>query len=110
MPEGGNETAVMLFDIDHFKQVNDRHGHPAGDQVLRELAGRAMRQVRSVDLVGRLGGEEFIVVMPETSLAGATVVAERVRAAVADELFELKARARRAGHDQRRHRGDRAGQ
>src|SRR5947207_14017749 len=83
MPEGGNETAVMLFDIDHFKQVNDRHGHPAGDQVLRELAGRAMRQVRSVDLVGRLGGEEFIVVMPETSLGGAIVVAERFRAAVA---------------------------
>jgi two-component system, cell cycle response regulator len=94
MPEGGNDTAVMLFDIDHFKQVNDRHGHPAGDQVLRELAGRAMRQVRSVDLVGRLGGEEFIVVMPETSLAGATVVAERVRAAVAEELFELQGEGR----------------
>jgi two-component system cell cycle response regulator len=87
--EGGNETAVMLFDIDHFKQVNDRHGHPAGDQVLRELAGRAMRQVRSVDLVGRLGGEEFIVVMPETNLAGAAIVAERLRAAVAEDLFTL---------------------
>ena len=85
--EGGNETAVMLFDIDHFKQVNDRYGHPAGDEVLRELAGRAVRHVRSVDLVGRLGGEEFVVVMPETSLAGAVVVAERFRAAVAEELF-----------------------
>ena len=89
MPEGGNDTAVMLFDIDHFKQVNDRHGHPAGDEVLRELAERALRQVRSVDLVGRLGGEEFIVVMPETSIGGAAIVAERVRAAVADELFTL---------------------
>jgi two-component system, cell cycle response regulator len=89
MPETGTETAVMLFDIDHFKHVNDRHGHPAGDQVLRELAGRALRQVRSVDLVGRLGGEEFIVVMPETSLAGAAIVAERVRAAVAEDLFTL---------------------
>jgi two-component system cell cycle response regulator len=89
MPETGNQTAVMLFDIDHFKQVNDRHGHPAGDEVLRELAARAMRQVRSVDLVGRLGGEEFVVVMPETSLAGAAVVAERVRAAVGEELFML---------------------
>ena len=85
--EGGNETAVMLFDIDHFKLVNDRHGHPAGDEVLRELAERAVRQVRSVDLVGRLGGEEFIVVMPETSLAGAVVVAERFRVAVAEEPF-----------------------
>jgi two-component system cell cycle response regulator len=90
MAEGGNETALMLFDIDHFKQVNDRFGHPAGDEVLRELAGRAMRQVRSVDLVGRLGGEEFVVVMPETSLSGAVVVAERLRVAVADEPFILQ--------------------
>jgi two-component system cell cycle response regulator len=83
----GGETAVMLLDIDHFKEVNDRHGHPAGDEVLRELAERAVRQVRSVDLVGRLGGEEFVVVMPETSLAGAVVVAERLCVAVADEPF-----------------------
>ncbi len=90
MPGGnGSETAVLLFDIDHFKQVNDRYGHPAGDEVLRDLAGRALRQVRSVDLVGRLGGEEFIVVMPETSLSGAIVVAERLRMAVADERFVL---------------------
>ncbi len=90
LPEGGNETAVMLFDIDHFKLVNDRHGHPAGDEVLRELSERALLHVRSVDLVGRLGGEEFIVVMPETSLGGAEIVAERLRAAVADELFTLR--------------------
>jgi len=90
MPDLGGETAVMLFDIDHFKLVNDRYGHPAGDDVLRELAGRAIRQVRSVDLVGRLGGEEFVVVMPETSLSGAVVVAERFRLAVADEPFILQ--------------------
>ncbi len=89
-PDGGGETAVLLFDIDHFKLVNDRYGHPAGDEVLRELAGRSLRQVRSVDLVGRLGGEEFIVVMPETNLGGAAVVAERLRAAVADETFRLR--------------------
>ncbi len=87
--ETAGETAVLLYDIDHFKQVNDRYGHPAGDKVLRELAERAIRQVRSVDLVGRLGGEEFVVVMPETSLAGAVVVAERLRLAVADEQFAL---------------------
>ena len=86
---GGAGTAVMLLDIDHFKLVNDRYGHPAGDEVLRELAGRVLRQVRSVDLVGRLGGEEFIVVTPETNLAGAIVVAERIRAAVAGEPFVL---------------------
>ncbi|MBV9825217.1 MAG: PleD family two-component system response regulator [Alphaproteobacteria bacterium] len=79
--------AVAIFDIDHFKQVNDRYGHPAGDDVLRELAARAERQVRSVDLVGRMGGEEFVVVMPETSLPNAMAVAERLRAAVADEAF-----------------------
>jgi two-component system cell cycle response regulator len=90
MPTAAGETAVMLFDIDHFKQVNDRYGHPAGDDVLRELAGRAIRQVRSVDLVGRLGGEEFVVVMPETSLSGAVVVAERLRLAVAEQPFILQ--------------------
>jgi two-component system, cell cycle response regulator len=88
--DSNGQTAVMLFDIDHFKLVNDRYGHPAGDEVLRELAGRAVREVRSVDLVGRLGGEEFVVVMPETSLSGAVVVAERLRTAVADEPFVLQ--------------------
>lgn len=87
LPVTGGMLAVHFIDIDHFKQVNDRHGHPAGDDVLRELAARALRHVRSVDLIGRLGGEEFVVVMPETSLSGAVVVAERLRAAVADEPF-----------------------
>jgi two-component system, cell cycle response regulator len=90
MPANGNETAVLLFDIDHFKRVNDTHGHPAGDQVLQGLAARALRHVRSVDLIGRLGGEEFIVVMPETNLGGAAVVADRLRAAIAHEPFVLR--------------------
>ena len=87
--EGSSDIALMIFDIDHFKQVNDRHGHPVGDAVLRELAARALRQLRSVDLVGRFGGEEFVVVMPETNLAGALVVAERLRAAVGDVPFDI---------------------
>jgi two-component system cell cycle response regulator len=86
---GGADTAVMMFDIDHFKAVNDQHGHPAGDDVLRQLAARALRGVRSVDLVARLGGEEFLVVMPETNLSAAIVVAERLRQAVAKEPFLL---------------------
>jgi two-component system cell cycle response regulator len=90
MTAGGGATALMLFDIDHFKQVNDRHGHPAGDEVLRKLAERAVRQVRSVDLVGRVGGEEFVAVMPETSLGEAVAIAERLRVAVADEPFTLQ--------------------
>lgn len=86
----GISAAVLLFDIDHFKRVNDSHGHPAGDDVLRELAARTVNSVRSVDLIARLGGEEFVVVMPETDLAIAAAVAERLRAAVAREPFCLR--------------------
>jgi two-component system cell cycle response regulator len=89
--QDGIDIAVLLFDIDHFKQVNDTHGHAAGDDVLRELAARAMNCVRSVDLVARLGGEEFVVVMPETDLAIAVTVAERLRAEIAREPFFVKA-------------------
>jgi two-component system cell cycle response regulator len=87
----GISAAVLLFDIDHFKHVNDTCGHPAGDDVLRELAARTMSSVRSVDLVSRLGGEEFVVVMPETDLAIAGAVAERLRLAVAREPFTVRA-------------------
>lgn len=89
--QDGINIAVLLFDIDHFKQVNDTYGHAAGDEVLRELAARATNSVRSVDLVARLGGEEFVVVMPETDLAIAVAVAERLRVEVAREPFVLKA-------------------
>ncbi|HEX3881348.1 MAG TPA: PleD family two-component system response regulator [Stellaceae bacterium] len=89
------DTAVLMFDIDHFKDVNDQYGHPAGDDVLRQLAARALRGLRSVDLVARLGGEEFLVVMPETNLSAAMVVAERLRSAVASEPFELHATGRK---------------
>jgi len=85
----GIGVAVLLFDIDHFKQVNDTRGHAAGDDVLRELAARTVNSVRSVDLVARLGGEEFVVVMPETDILIASAVAERLRAAVAREPFTL---------------------
>jgi two-component system cell cycle response regulator len=89
--KGDMQTAVLMLDIDHFKSVNDNYGHPAGDDILRELVARLLRQVRSVDLVARLGGEEFVAVMPETSLSGATTVAERLRVAVAAEPFTIKA-------------------
>jgi two-component system cell cycle response regulator len=89
MSESGTTTAVITFDIDHFKRVNDRYGHATGDNVLREVAGRALRNVRSVDLVGRLGGEEFVVVMPETSLSEAVIAAERLRGEMADQPFTV---------------------
>jgi two-component system, cell cycle response regulator len=85
----GAGVALLMFDIDHFKRVNDTHGHAAGDDVLRQIAARAMDSVRSVDLVARLGGEEFAVVMPETGLAVAAAVADRLRLAVASEPFVL---------------------
>ncbi|WXH31767.1 Response regulator PleD [Myxococcus stipitatus] len=71
--------ALILLDLDHFKQVNDRHGHTTGDGVLREVAAALQRSVRETDLVARYGGEEFAVLLPRTQLPGALTVAERVR-------------------------------
>lgn len=80
----GRPLSLLLFDIDHFKQVNDTHGHPAGDQVLREVARRCQILVRASDLIGRWGGEEFLVMTPETALDGGSTLGERLRRAVAD--------------------------
>ncbi|MBX6366471.1 MAG: PleD family two-component system response regulator [Rhodospirillales bacterium] len=91
--EGGQGVAVLLFDIDHFKRVNDGHGHAAGDEVLIEVARRAQRDVRSFDLVARYGGEEFLIVMPETGLAVAYSVAERLRRGVAEKPIRISAAA-----------------
>ncbi|MET0461145.1 MAG: diguanylate cyclase [Ilumatobacteraceae bacterium] len=81
----GQPLAVLLMDIDHFKRVNDVEGHPAGDQVLREFAARLRAAVRVGDVAGRWGGEEFIVIAPQTKIDGALLLAERIRAATADE-------------------------
>jgi diguanylate cyclase (GGDEF)-like protein len=70
---------VLLLDIDHFKHVNDTYGHPAGDVVLSAFAHRLRDQLRGGDIAGRWGGEEFLVLLPRTDLAGAMVVAERIR-------------------------------
>jgi two-component system, cell cycle response regulator len=74
--------SLLLVDIDHFKKVNDTHGHPAGDAVLRGVAAVARAQARETDVVARYGGEEMAVVLPETDAAGARAIAERLRAAV----------------------------
>jgi two-component system cell cycle response regulator len=78
---------VLILDIDHFKRVNDTWGHDAGDEVLKEFAGRVRKVVRGVDLVCRTGGEEFVVIMPETEPASAFRVAERIRQSVAGLPF-----------------------
>jgi diguanylate cyclase (GGDEF)-like protein len=72
----------MMLDIDHFKQINDNYGHPVGDQVLREFAARCKSSVREVDLIGRYGGEELVIFLPETDSETAMQIAERLRASV----------------------------
>ncbi|MBN7798551.1 diguanylate cyclase [Parahaliea mediterranea] len=79
----GRGTAVLLADVDHFKQINDVHGHLMGDDVLREIARILQRGIRHTDRVGRWGGEEFLVLCPDTDAEGARILAEKVRAAVA---------------------------
>ena len=84
---GRGDLALIVLDIDHFKQVNDVHGHDAGDEVLREFARRIGRNVRSRDMVCRFGGEEFVVLMPGTDRDLAVVVADRMRREVAAHPF-----------------------
>ena len=81
---------VLVLDIDYFKAINDTHGHDAGDDVLREFATRIKKSIRGIDLACRYGGEEFVVVMPETDLAVATMVAERLRRRIATEPFPIQ--------------------
>ena len=75
--------AVLLIDIDHFKLVNDRHGHLVGDEALRAVATILRSAIRAKDVIGRFGGEEFVIALPDTDLADATVTADRLRSAVA---------------------------
>jgi two-component system cell cycle response regulator len=90
----GKPLAVLVLDIDYFKAVNDTWGHDAGDEVLREFAQRLRKSVRGIDLVCRLGGEEFVVVMPDTDAGVASIVAERIRNRVAGEPFAIHKGAR----------------
>ena len=87
--QGGAQVAALVLDIDHFKSVNDSFGHDAGDEVLVEFAVRLATNVRAVDLPCRMGGEEFVVVMPGASLEDAGRVAERIRRDVASAPFRV---------------------
>ena len=80
-------VTLLMLDLDHFKRINDEHGHLAGDEVLREVAALLTHAVRSVDVVARYGGEEFVVVLPETGEEGAVVFAERIRERIAEQSF-----------------------
>ncbi len=85
----GRNLAILIADMDHFKAVNDTYGHDAGDAVLRQLADRIRSAVRGADIPCRYGGEEFVIIMPDTDLDSAGIVAERIRKRVEGEPFNL---------------------
>src|SRR2546429_2407394 len=91
----GKPLALMILDIDFFKAINDNYGHDAGDDVLREFAVRIRKSIRGIDLACRYGGEEFVVVMPETDLHVAGMVAGRLRRSIAGETFAVNKGAKR---------------
>ena len=82
------DFSLSMLDIDHFKRVNDRYGHLTGDEVLEKIATLIRRNIRDTDIVGRYGGEEFIIILPKTNLSSAWVVAERIRTII--EKTEMK--------------------
>jgi diguanylate cyclase (GGDEF)-like protein len=88
---GAEGFAVLLIDVDHFKRINDAHGHAVGDQVLEHVAAVIAAQARQADSVGRYGGDEFIVVAPQSTLVGAAQVAERLRLAMEAEPIHARA-------------------
>ena len=89
----GNEAFIVIFDLDHFKAINDKHGHFAGDRVLQESARRVKSLIRSYDLFGRFGGEEFILLMPDIYTTNALQVAERIRRALCSSPVDFEGRA-----------------
>lgn len=86
----GKPLSILVLDIDYFKSINDTYGHDCGDDVLREFAIRVRKSIRGIDLACRIGGEEFVVVMPETDMAVAATVAERLRRKIAAEPFPIE--------------------
>ena len=90
----GKPLCILVLDIDYFKTINDTHGHAAGDEVLKEFSRRLKKEVRGIDLTCRYGGEEFVVVMPDTDIGVATVVAERLRRRIASEPFPINRSSR----------------
>lgn len=88
----GHPLSVVMCDVDHFKQLNDTYGHQAGDEVLKHVVALIRRKIRTLDWIARFGGEEFVIVLPETNFANALKVAETLRVAVADSACEFGGR------------------
>jgi diguanylate cyclase (GGDEF)-like protein len=89
----GHKMSVLMLDVDYFKQVNDEHEHKAGDDALIALAQKVSSSLRSIDVFGRVGGEEFAVILPETSLKAAEEIAERIRA----DIKTIKVSSKKTG-------------
>jgi diguanylate cyclase (GGDEF)-like protein len=87
----GHATSLIMFDIDHFKRVNDTYGHQVGDQVIQRVADVLRELVRDADIAGRYGGEEFAVLLPDTDKAGGAMLAERLRKVVEEQTVESEA-------------------
>ena len=87
----GRPLSMLVTDIDHFKKINDTYGHDAGDNVLRQFAARLRRNTRGIDLACRFGGEEFVIIMPDTEMFRAQQVGERLRECIAAEPFQVNA-------------------
>lgn len=86
----GNDLSLLMIDIDHFKQFNDIHGHPAGDRLLKQFSNRLKSMARKTDIVARYGGEEFLILLPNTNMAVAFHLAERIRRDIENYPFELR--------------------
>ncbi len=84
----GQATSLVMFDIDHFKKVNDTHGHLAGDEVIKHTATVTKNNLRQSDTAGRYGGEEFGIILPETDAEGARIICERIRESIAQSVVE----------------------
>jgi diguanylate cyclase (GGDEF)-like protein len=85
-----HDLSVVAFDLDHFKSINDTYGHPAGDAVLKKTVASCSGQLQNTDLIGRMGGEEFTVLLPNTNQTSALQVTEKIRAAVERIVFQDK--------------------
>jgi len=85
----GKEISIIMLDIDYFKAVNDSHGHDVGDEVLKEFSNRILQNIRGIDMACRYGGEEFVLIMPETDLSFAFMVGERIRQRIASTSFSI---------------------
>jgi len=86
----GGELSLLIFDLDFFKSINDSYGHAAGDKVLASVAALLRKQIRQSDVLCRLGGEEFAIILPETNVYGAAAIADKLRASIASSQFRFK--------------------